>query len=458
MDYQHHYDLLIKKARFENRNFNELYELHHIVPTCMGGSDEDSNIVKLTPEQHYTAHLLLAKVHDTFELWCAVKLMAGNGNSPSPKNNCTPDRCNNKLYGFARRRWNELAPSHLRDAYSRKMGFSDYQHKTSRCWKLCHGLEMSYREVGNHLGISFHHVRVCVRDYAKKNDLLKEFGEITKRIRSDTSSLVRKNYTEEQETRRISNMKSSPKWKRRNDKMKISRIGSGNPMYERRFKHKIVKCPHCGFEGGISSTKRWHFDNCKHKNQKKMKVKKVIFNQRKADVYDIETPSHTYLLKGGLISHNTQEMFAKDVVSGGTGITYSSDSVWIIGRRQDKVGQDIKGYHFVIKIEKSRFVKEGSKIPISVSFDGGIMKYSGLLDVALEGKYVVKPKNGWYRYGHDEDAGNVREKETYNKSFWDPIFASTDFEKYVTDRFTLAHTKMIEDEDIIDSQNTENGV
>lgn len=157
-------------------------------------------------------------------------------------------------------------------------------------------------------------------------------------------------------------------------------------------------------------------------------------------------------------TYKTQEMFAKDVVSGGTGITYSSDSVWIIGRRQDKVGQDIKGYHFVIKIEKSRFVKEGSKIPISVSFDGGIMKYSGLLDVALEGKYVVKPKNGWYRYGHDEDAGNVREKETYNKSFWDPIFASTDFEKYVTDRFTLAHTKMIEDEDNGDSQNTENGV
>lgn len=48
-----------------------------------------------------------------------------------------------------------------------------------------------------------------------------------------------------------------------------------------------------------------------------MKVKNVVFAARKANVFDFETPSHTYLLKGGLISHNTQEMYSKDVVSGG---------------------------------------------------------------------------------------------------------------------------------------------
>jgi len=73
--------------------------------------------------------------------------------------------------------------------------------------------------------------------------------------------------------------------------------------------------------------------------------------------------NHTYMEQG---------MFPKAVVSGGTGVMYSADNVWIIGRQQEKDGTEIKGYHFVINVEKSRFVKEKSKIPISVSWEGGI--------------------------------------------------------------------------------------
>jgi len=76
------------------------------------------------------------------------------------------------------------------------------------------------------------------------------------------------------------------------------------------------------------------------------------------------------------VNHTYQEigLFPKAVVSGGTGIYYSADAIWIIGRQQDKVGKDIQGYHFIINVEKSRHVKEKSKIPISVSWEGGIVK------------------------------------------------------------------------------------
>ena len=59
------------------------------------------------------------------------------------------------------------------------------------------------------------------------------------------------------------------------------------------------------------------------------------------------------------VNHTYKEigLFPKDVVSGGTGIYYSADAIWIIGRRQEKVGTEITGYHFVINIEKSRHVK-----------------------------------------------------------------------------------------------------
>lgn len=179
------------------------------------------------------------------------------------------------------------------------------------------------------------------------------------------------------------------------------------------------------------------------------KIKLIEYAKRKDTVYDFETPSHTYILGNGIISHNTQEMFSKAVVSGGTGITYSADNIWILGRQQDKEGTEIQGYHFVINVEKSRFVKEKSKIPISVSWEGGIQKWSGLLDVAVDGGYVVKPKNGWY-VAYDpstktELTGNLRAAQTLTKEFWETIFTKTDFASYIKKKYTIGLRDMIDD-------------
>ena len=142
------------------------------------------------------------------------------------------------------------------------------------------------------------------------------------------------------------------------------------------------------------------------------------------------------------VNHTYQEigLFPKAVVSGGTGIYYSADNIWILGRQQDKKGTEIQGYHFVINVEKSRYVKEKSKIPISVSWEGGVQNWSGLLDVALDGNYVTKPSNGWYSRV-DQKTGEILEPKvrydaTLNKEFWDPIF-SDGFEKYLEKKFKI---------------------
>ncbi len=143
------------------------------------------------------------------------------------------------------------------------------------------------------------------------------------------------------------------------------------------------------------------------------------------------------------VNHTYQEigLFPKAVVSGGTGIYYSADNIWILGRQQDKQGTEIKGYHFVINVEKSRYVKEKSKIPITVSWDGGVEHWSGLLDVAMSGNYVSKPSPGWY-CRVDKSTGElvdpkVREKDTLNKEFWKPIIEETDFKQYLTNKYSI---------------------
>ena len=144
------------------------------------------------------------------------------------------------------------------------------------------------------------------------------------------------------------------------------------------------------------------------------------------------------------VNHTYKEigLFPKDIVSGGTGIYYSADNIWILGRQQDKVGTEIQGYHFIINVEKSRYVKEKSKVPISVSWEGGVQRWSGLLDIALDGGYVAKPSNGWYskvdRKTGEVMEGRVREKETLTEEFWRPILEETDFKEYLTKRFSIS--------------------
>ncbi len=157
------------------------------------------------------------------------------------------------------------------------------------------------------------------------------------------------------------------------------------------------------------------------------------------------------------INHTYQEMglFPKAIVSGGTGIYYSADNIWIIGRRQNKVGTEIQGYDFVINVEKSRYVREKSNIPITVSWEGGIDDTSGLLDVALAGEFVVKPKQGWYAKVDQEtgeiDGKNFRQKEL-TKDFWYDIINSDKFKEFIEKQYRVG---MVPDQEVVIVDETE---
>lgn len=153
--------------------------------------------------------------------------------------------------------------------------------------------------------------------------------------------------------------------------------------------------------------------------------------------------NHTYM---------TQEMFSKPVVSGGTGIYYSADNIYIIGRQQEKEGSEIVGYNFIINVEKSRFVKEKSKIPIEVSWEEGISKWSGLIDLALESGHVIKPKNGWYQKV-DMETGEIADKsyrlnDTYKFEFWHPILTCPKFVKFIEDKYRVASGSIMQEDSV----------
>jgi hypothetical protein len=109
MDYQKHYSALIERAK--NRIIDGYTEQHHIIPNCFfknssrrntkhssfagwldGNRDDKSNLVNLTPEEHYVAHQLLVKIYpNNLALLFAANMM---GNT----------RKGNKCYGWLKRK------------------------------------------------------------------------------------------------------------------------------------------------------------------------------------------------------------------------------------------------------------------------------------------------------------------------------------------------------------------
>ncbi len=114
MNYDKHYDALMERAK--RRYLSGYKEKHHVLPRCIGGEDSKSNVVTLTPEEHYLAHLLLVKMERYknnpfhFKLVFSANMMTiGVGR-------------NNKSYGWVRRRLSEIKSQ----LYSRKKQSPDH--------------------------------------------------------------------------------------------------------------------------------------------------------------------------------------------------------------------------------------------------------------------------------------------------------------------------------------------
>src|SRR6056300_1593597 len=158
------------------------------------------------------------------------------------------------------------------------------------------------------------------------------------------------------------------------------------------------------------------------------------------------------------VNHTYKEigLFPKDIVGGGTGIYYSADNIWILGRRQNKTGTEVTGYDFIINVEKSRYVKEKSKIPISVSWDGGIERFSGLLDVAIASGHIIKPSNGWYQKvdtNTGEVIGNkVREKDTLTEEFWTDILKDEKFNEFMMKQYCIGQKTIVDMDEILEME------
>lgn len=147
MNYKEHYNLLCERAK--TRTLDCYVEIHHVIPRCLGGSNNKDNLIKLTPEEHYVAHQLLVKMYPQHKglVWAALKMTRHPNNK----------RCNNKLYGWLKRK-NQQITKQRKGFKNGSYGRYWYHHPVSLLNVKCFPEEVP---LGYVKGRKFKHNNMC---------------------------------------------------------------------------------------------------------------------------------------------------------------------------------------------------------------------------------------------------------------------------------------------------------
>ena len=276
MDYQKTYNNIVTKARSEKRKKGGefYYEAHHIIPKCIGGEGKESqwkthsNIVLLTAREHFICHKLLLFIYPkNYSLvWALHRMMF------SKKGNVNRD----------------YTPS-ARDYENFRIIFSNTvkEQQTNVPKSLSHRINLSKSKTGTKMPESFVlYLKEVMKgignpNYGNKwtNAMKSSLSEKKKGIPSSVvwteqmrkeSSDKRKgifNGTEETKqkiSKSLTGLKASQETKQKQSESRKKYL-SENP-HPSQGPQKIITCPHCSKSGGVSNMTRYHFDNCKKKN------------------------------------------------------------------------------------------------------------------------------------------------------------------------------------------------
>lgn len=250
MNYRKIYDNLILSRKLLNRIklHDGSLENHHIIPKSLGGDDSKDNLVLLTPKEHYIAHLLLIKLYEGKEKakMCFALMMMFNSN-------------HNQKRLFCSRRYEEA-----KLLVYENCGGDNHHNYGKKIWSDLEKMEISERVSGDKNPM-----------YGKppwnKGKKLKPHSEETKKKMSESHkgkvktkshkenlSKALKGKSKSMEHRQKLSDANKGKVKSKEHKEKLSKALTGKSQ-------KVIKCPHCGTEGGVSSMRRWHFENCRLK-------------------------------------------------------------------------------------------------------------------------------------------------------------------------------------------------
>ena len=174
------------------------------------GLDNPDNLVEMRPEQHYIAHLLLARIYGIRELWFAANIM-----TRAAKNK------GNKRFAEIRKNVSLLQSDNIKEAWAKKRGYKSYDEMAKHCWEtfLVCGSKSKTSDI-----LGFRAAGRSIDWYVKSNNLSEQYNERIKSNKSEKSRTARMNEPKEKRLIRCKNMQVKFDSKRRSE----SKLGAKN--------------------------------------------------------------------------------------------------------------------------------------------------------------------------------------------------------------------------------------
>jgi hypothetical protein len=230
MNFQRIYDEIINRAR--TRKILGYKERHHVIPRCMGGTDDKDNLVDLTAREHFIVHKLLVEIYpDNMKLFHAYWMMCN-----MKSNN------QNRNYNIGNREYERLRIK-FSETNSKIMKGHVVSEKTRQLISKSQTGEKNSMYNKNHTPESIQKIREA------------KIGE--------KNSFYGKTHTPEtiQKLREINLGKIVSEKTRQ----KISEANKGKISPMKGIVKSKIACPHCSKQCDPGNAAKYHFNNCKFK-------------------------------------------------------------------------------------------------------------------------------------------------------------------------------------------------
>lgn len=275
MNYKLIYDNIIKKYKELNLVKSKITETHHIVPRCIGGIDDKSNLVVVPARVHYILHLLLWKIKNyskkqhkklTNALFCMSKLPIDNKGRRKIKVNSKLYECySNERKRFMSekcKKWGSVTPGiHFTKGHLGHKHSEEARKKMSKKRKPSNKFGRKKKWFWAYNPITKQNINVF------EGQIIPD-GFIKGRIISEESKLKNSLKHLGKKVSKESNIKRS---------ISLKKTFSSNENYKKQFSIRMknlwetinyLTCPYCGKTSKNHSTmKQFHFENCKYKER-----------------------------------------------------------------------------------------------------------------------------------------------------------------------------------------------